>query len=136
MKITHTTSGSINSNPGTDGSVTLDRFQFSGGVATLNAGKRLTLGSEALKDLKNAFFQALARNPRSVVVDLTASTAADSSTVGELVAMKKHCDEKQVGFSVAVASDSSLKRLLFITRLDQEINVSNDVASAVDAFKK
>jgi len=111
------------------------RTDLTDGILVLACRGTMTLGAGA-DELGDAFELGLREGGASgIVLDLTKLSYLDSAGVGAVVACAKRAAASGLVMKVALASEGPVRKIFWITQLERNFEIFDDVASAISSFK-
>ncbi len=112
------------------GVVTVDRVGPSSWIVTLQGEHDMTNSGQLRAELASIFAQGTA-----VIVDLSASTFVDSSTVRELMAAQERVDDVPTEeLAIVAPKDGFPRRVLDLLRADRALRIFENREEALRAF--
>jgi anti-anti-sigma factor len=88
---------------------------------------------DSVRKFNDAVGEAMSEQYRDFVVDLAGVTTIDSAGLEALTALQRQCEE-QLGMVRFSSPDGTLRKILEITRLDQNLTLHETVEDAMSSF--
>lgn len=89
--------------------------------------------SESSKSFSDALEQVILEGVTGIVLDMTNVGFIDSVSLEQLLWLRDYCYEKTCQLKVA-GLDENCEKILYITRLDKQLDTYEELAGAVKSF--